>query len=192
MFTEKIKEATLTNHQQVEKILVGKMKAMRSKQDYINLLHIFYSYFGGLEQKIKPNINQVNLPDHAERRKTDAIAHDLIQLGSAKPAFAYDAGLPVINNELQAFGALYVIEGSTLGGKIISRMIQQHLNINDGAGLSFFNGYGEQTPQMWETFKESLNHKVKTNADETAVIAAANETFSKFKLWIEKAATVSF
>ena len=45
MFTDKIKEATLTPHQQVEKTLVGKMKAIRSMEGYVDLLKIFYGYF---------------------------------------------------------------------------------------------------------------------------------------------------
>jgi heme oxygenase len=186
MFTNKIKEATLTNHQQVEKLLVSKMKSMRSKQDYIDLLHIFYGYFGGLEQAIGSYINEANLADYTKRRKSEAIADDLKALGSQTQVMADTDYLPKIINELQAFGALYVMEGSTLGGKIISQMIQKHLNISAGPGLSFFNGYGDETMQMWEAFKLTLNNTAKNEADETAIIAAANDTFSKFKLWIEK------
>jgi heme oxygenase len=188
MFTDIIKEATLTNHQQVEKVLVSQMKSMRSKQDYVDLLHLFYGYFGGLEQQINAYINQSDMPDYAQRRKTEAIANDLKALGSQVPAVAGHNYLPQINNDLQAFGALYVIEGSTLGGKIISKMIQQHLNLANAAGLSFFNGYGDDTQQMWDTFKQQLNAVVKSPADEETVLAAANETFGKFKQWLEKPA----
>lgn len=191
MFTDKIKEATLQNHQQVEKVLVGKMKSMRSANDYVELLSIFYSYFGGLEQQIKPYITLETLPDHDNRRKTVAIADDLATLGGTMPEIATGDALPQINNELEALGALYVIEGSTLGGKIISQMIQKHLHITDGAGLSFFNGYGDNTQQMWDIFKAGLNNAVKTPADETIVLNAANETFGKFKQWIEGPVSVS-
>lgn len=191
MFTDKIKEATLQNHQLVEKVLIGKMKSMRSANDYVELLRIFYSYFGGLEQQIKPYINIATLPDHNDRRKTVAIADDLATLGGKLPDVAVGEELPAINNELEALGALYVIEGSTLGGKIISQMLQKHLNITDGSGLSFFNGYGDNTQQMWDVFKTNLNNAVKTPADEAVVLNAANETFSKFKQWIEQSASVS-
>jgi heme oxygenase len=191
MFTDKIKEATLQNHQQVEKVLVSKMKGMRSVNDYVNLLRLFYGYFSGLEQQIKPYINAATLPDHDDRRKTAAIANDLATLSGTLPDVATGEALPAISNELEALGALYVIEGSTLGGKIISQMIQQHLNITDDGGLSFFNGYGDNTQPMWDTFKASLNTAVKTQDDEVVVVNAANETFSKFKQWIEVSATVS-
>ena len=70
-------------------------------------------------------------------------------------------------------------------------MIQQHLNINDGAGFSFFNGYGKQTVPMWEQFKQTLNQKPKNEQEEQSILNAANETFILFKKWIEKSATAS-
>jgi heme oxygenase len=186
MFTEKIKEATLANHQQTEKILVGKMKSMRSVQDYVNILSSFYGYFGGLEQLIGRYINQSNLADYDDRRKTAAIAADIKALGGALPATATADELPQIQNHLQAFGALYVIEGSTLGGQIISKMVQQHLPMPEGKGLSFFNGYGDNMHQMWGAFKGMLNKAANSPADEQLIIAAANDTFAKFKTWLEK------
>jgi heme oxygenase len=186
MFTEKIKEATLHNHQQTEKVLVAQMKNMRSKQDYVALLSDFYAYFGGLEQQIERFINASNLADYLERRKSVAIADDIKALGGDVPTKATGDELPEINNYLQAFGALYVIEGSTLGGKIISKMVQQHLQITDNAGLSFFNSYGEQMQQMWNSFKEILNKVAMTPADEDIIVKAANETFVKFKNWLDK------
>jgi heme oxygenase len=190
MFTEKIKEATLTYHQQTEKVLVGKMKSMRSKQDYIDLLTAFYSYFGGLEQHIERYINASNLVNYNDRRKTAALIDDLKALGGNIPPIAQGNDLPEIDNYLQAFGALYVIEGSTLGGKIISKMIQQHLHINDDAGLSFFNSYGDKMQDMWDSFKAILNSVAATPADEEIILQAANQTFIKFKAWLENSPTI--
>ena len=186
MFTDKIKEATLTPHQQVEKTLVGKMKAIRSMEGYVDLLKTFYGYFGGLERQINEYINPSHLEDYNQRRKTTAMADDIKTLGGDLPATANGNDLPAINNVLQAFGALYVIEGSTLGGSIISKMMQQHLPFEGQKGLSFFNGYGEQTHEMWGNFKLALNTAAKTESDEAAILLAANDTFARFKLWMEK------
>ncbi|MFD2147727.1 biliverdin-producing heme oxygenase [Mucilaginibacter antarcticus] len=186
MFTEKLKEVTLANHQQTEKILVGKLKSMRSVQDYITILSSFYGYFGGLEKQIERYLNPSNMADYEERRKTAAIADDIKVLGGTVPAVATGDELPRIENCLQAFGALYVIEGSTLGGQIISKMIQNHLPIQNGAGLSFFNGYGDNMQQMWTSFKELLNKAAMTPADEETMAEAANQTFARFKNWLEK------
>ncbi|RZA02121.1 MAG: heme oxygenase [Sphingobacteriaceae bacterium] len=186
MLTDTIKEATQTQHQQLEKALVAKMKAIRSMQGYVDLLKVFYGYFGGLEQQITQYINSSNLQDHTQRRKTNAMADDIKALGGTLPNTANSNHLPAINNPLQAFGALYVIEGSTLGGSIISKMMQQHLPFDGQNGLSFFNGYGEQTHQMWAEFKTALNAVVKTQDDEAVVLQAANDTFAGFKQWMDK------
>lgn len=183
MLTEKIKAATQQHHQETEKILVGKLKNMRSLNDYSDILKLFYGYFGGLEQKTD-RYNPTTLTDYSERRKTATLANDLQVLGNTLPRKASNSELPTIDNHLQAFGALYVIEGSTLGGKIISKMVQQHLNITDGKGLSFFNGYGEDTGNKWQAFRQVLNNIAQTTAEENAVIAAANDTFLKFKRWL--------
>jgi len=186
MFTDEIKEATLENHQQVEKVLVTRMKAMRSMNDYTALLQMFYGYFGGLEKMIKPYITSNILADHNDRRKTEALVNDLETLNAGVPTTANETDLPVITNYLQAFGALYVIEGSTLGGKIISQMMQKHLHFNGNEGLSFFEGYGDDTMPMWENFKQALNNVVKNDDDASIVLKSANDTFARFKAWIEK------
>lgn len=188
MLSEKLKTETLANHQQLEKMLVSSMKAMRSTEDYINLLQLFYTYFGGLETLINKHIGQSQLPDHAERRKSAALENDIATLGGSAEPLASGNDLPVIENELQAYGALYVIEGSTLGGKIISKMVAQQLNIADGKGLSFFNGYGDNMMPMWDKFKQNLNLQAQNENNEQMVIEAANQTFAKFKQWAKKVA----
>ena len=76
------------------------------------------------------------------------------------------------------------MEGSTLGGLYISKMIAKQLNLTNGAFLSFFDGYGEQTEEMWNSFKSALDEQVVHTAEQAAVVQAANDTFKKFKTWI--------
>jgi heme oxygenase len=186
MLAERLKEETLTNHQQLEKMLVGRMKAIRTTQDYIDLLQLFYSYFGGLEKQIDQHLDQNLLPDYAERRKSAALAQDIEALGGTPGKIAGETALPTIHSSLQALAALYVIEGSTLGGKFISKMIAQQLQIINGKGLSFFNSYGPDTEAMWATFKEAVNRQATLPGEQIEVVEAANQTFIKFKAWAEK------
>ena len=62
----------------------------------------------------------------------------------------------------------------------------KHLNLPDGKGVSFFTGYGEDTENMWQEFKQTLNRLTAGKQKDDLIIEAANQTFSKFKLWIEK------
>lgn len=160
------------------------IKNIKANTDYIKVLELFYSYFGGLERKINA-IRNLNLPDYSDRRKKDDIAADILSLGGTVPALTPDEHLPQIDDELQALGALYVMEGSTLGGLHIAKMIAANLNLQNGTSLAFFNGYGDQTDAMWESFKHSLDTRITDPEDQSKVIRAANDTFLGFRKWIE-------
>jgi len=114
---------------------------MQTTEDYISLLQVFYSFFGALEDRINVYIGSAELPDHLQRRKSEALAIDIRTLGGILPQKAALSDIPEIDDHLQAFGALYVMEGSTLGGQIISQMIAKQLGIQD-KGISFFQNYG--------------------------------------------------
>ncbi len=121
MFSEKLKEETKTNHQRLEHLLIPKIKSIKTTDDYLWLLRVFYSYFGALENEINKAVDQRLLPDQAHRRKADLIAQDIRKLGGEVPELADKALIPRISDHNQALAALYVIEGSALGGQIISK-----------------------------------------------------------------------
>ncbi|WP_432713310.1 biliverdin-producing heme oxygenase [Pedobacter sp.] len=184
MLSEEIKENTKTNHQTLEKKMIGKMRSIESKDDYANFLAIFYSYFGGLELAINKHLDSSVLPDYGQRRKTAALVDDLGALGHTLPTLAVDGSLPEIENHYQALGALYVIEGSTLGGRIICKMLSKQMDFIDDSVLSFFNGYGEQTDSMWQVFKQTMDLPANEQQHET-IINAANQTFLHFGEWFD-------
>jgi len=188
--SELIKTRTLTAHQELEKVLVTRMRAMRDAEDYLGLLQSFYSYFGSIEDRANLYIGSAELPDHLQRRKSASLATDIYALGGKLPQKALPADVPVIENKLQAFGALYVMEGSTLGGPIISRMVKKQLSIDTEEGLSFFNSYGDNLHAMWNTFKLTLDRQAPDEASADIVIAAAQATFRQFKAFLDQSAAL--
>ncbi|MBE9598159.1 biliverdin-producing heme oxygenase [Pedobacter sp. MC2016-24] len=176
MLSNSIKEATREAHLNLEKKVVQKMKAIRSDADYADFLKHFYTYFNQVEQAIAPYITAELLPDHAERRNSQYLKQDIQELGgdvNDLPA----AQAPEINNTLQALGALYVMEGSIMGGPIIVKMLEK---FGITKGVSFFSGYGEATGQMWAKFVAILNTQAHSLEEEALAIEAANATFSNF------------
>lgn len=161
------------------------MRTIQTKEQYSELLNLFFTYFGALEKRINQYIGTSQLPDYPERRKTESLLNDINYLGGSAMDAIEDADVPQIGNPLEAFGALYVIEGSTLGGVMISKMMKKQLNL-EGGGLSFFESYGSETEAMWSRFKEVLDRQVSNDADVQLILSAADETFLKFKQWIDK------
>jgi len=51
--------------------------------------------------------------------------------------------LPQLASLGRAFGVLYVLEGSTLGGRHIALALEKRLGLTAGNGAMFFNAYGD-------------------------------------------------
>lgn len=188
LLAELLKKETKVNHQQLEKALVKQMRLINTKGEYIKLLQLFYGYFGALEEKINEFILPHNLEEEHEfqRRKTKKIVEDIDVYSGVIPEKATDEDLPEITNQLQAFGALYVIEGSTLGGKVIAKMMQRQMETDAIEGFTFFHGYGDETESRWASFKELLNKQATDISEKEKVVKAADETFAKFQMWVDK------
>lgn len=176
MLSTNIKEATKGPHQELEKKVVLKLKAIRSDEDYADLLKHFYAYFNALEEVIKPYITKDLLPDHAERRNSEYLKNDIEELGGDLSDLP-PVTVPVINSTIEALGALYVMEGSIMGGPYIVQMLLKG-GINHG--LSFFSGYGKDTGKRWEVFTSVLNLSATTDEEQELAIRSAHETFANF------------
>lgn len=162
-----------------------KLRLVKNVQQYLDILYLFYGYFATLEAAVSKFITITHLEDYNERRKKSGLIDDIHHFNGTLPLPASDAELPQINNILQAFGALYVMEGSTLGGIIISQMMQKQLNLKGPEGFSFFTSYGNETHSKWHDFKNALSVQPDNEDEADIIINAANETFLKFKHWIE-------
>ncbi|MBA3537221.1 MAG: biliverdin-producing heme oxygenase [Tatlockia sp.] len=92
--------------------------------------------------------------------------------------------LPVLSEYEHVLGYLYVIEGATLGGQVISKMLETQLQISKDQGGKFFHGYGEKTKVMWTKFCKDLSNI--TNLEQHyKIINSANDTFERLHEWME-------
>ena len=181
MLTTSIKHHTADAHASLEKVIVGHLKAMQSKEAYLSILHYFYRFIVPVEQRIASYLGD-SFPQYARRDSKLRLEKDLQLLAPAKKELP---GLPVtvnwINHPLDAAGALYVLEGSSLGAMVISKMIADKLQITKEDGIHYFSGYGAETMERWSVFKNWLNTIAATPQEEQQVLAAAGTTFNHFK-----------
>ena len=184
--SQSIKHQTEVQHLALEDLIVPQIQAVQSIEDYARLLNLFYGYNKPVEEAIKKIIGAAILPDIKKRQKADLILSDLESLGlTLQPLIS--TSIPFIHTLEQAFGALYVLEGSTLGGKSITQLLLKTKIELQPQNMQFFTAYGKETGPMWMTF---LNHFNTFAAEyqQRVIIETANETFLKFKLWIQQQA----
>ena len=122
-----------------------------------------------LEQAVEAYLASHSQPfDFAPRRKAALIGRDI--------AF-YS---PNEDPSPRLVGALYVIEGATLGGQMIAARLAKSINARPAAGADFFNVYGDQVDLRWRELWAFLNVCL-TEAEAAEVLATACHCFQFFE-----------
>jgi len=139
-----MKQQTQHLHTQLEHT-VDIFRHLSSFNDYLHVLKLFFGFYSPIEAQIA-SISGIDAVDFEVRRKIPLLRADLSALGmqnSEIAAIPHCANLPRLDELSRAFGYLYVAEGSTLGGQVISKHVGNLLGIGIGMGAAFFNGYGD-------------------------------------------------
>ena len=95
------------------------------------------------------------------------------------------ADLPILDNELLRMGALYVAEGSALGGRELARGLDQLLGKEATAGREFFIGRAAGTGEAWRNYLAQLSIASSEPAAQALIIAGAIATFAAFEHWMD-------
>ncbi|MCR5870107.1 MULTISPECIES: biliverdin-producing heme oxygenase [unclassified Sphingomonas] len=108
------------------------------------------------------------LPDWPERRRAPLIAADLADLDAPIPA---PAALDLPNNAA-ALGAIYVLEGSRLGGALLARNVPMDL---PGRFIRC-----QPAPKRWRSLIEVLDGTLTSGDQRDAAVGAARAVFDLF------------
>lgn len=106
----------------------------------------------------------------------DWLARDLVHFGLSPLGMRLRLKAPRFDTPSRLMGYLYVKQGSTLGGHVISRHLQSHLGLRPHIDQHFFAGYGVATGVEWRRFMLALERFQSLNRDE--MLAAAADAFT--------------
>ena len=116
----------------------------------------------------------------AQRYRAHFILDDLARLGHLATPPQCPA-LPPLETRAQLLGAMYVLEGSTLGGQVIARQLAA-AGID---GRTFFGSRAERTGPLWKQFTQLLEAAAAAeDADADAIVASAILTFQTLAVWL--------
>jgi heme oxygenase (biliverdin-IX-beta and delta-forming) len=120
------------------------------------------------------------------RQRRGLLERDLAWFGVA-PIDEARPAMPETQDAASLLGAMYVMEGSTLGGRLIARHVERVLGLSAGVGNAYFCGHNQQTGTLWKEFCDVLQASVPDRETDT-VIAAAKTMFRVFGSWMQLAA----
>jgi heme oxygenase len=176
-----LRGATRPSHHRLEAAL-GLGTPCVARSHVMRLLERFHGFHAAWE----PALDEV-VPDRIRvpRPKTRLLREDLARLGVSAARLR---DLPLCEeapalcaSEARAAGALYVLEGSTLGGRPISRALQDAPWLG-GRSLSYWNPYGDDTARRWQetlAYLEALPAIAHAQA-----VASAMATFDLLHAWL--------
>jgi len=175
----RLKSGTEQQHRELE-TLIDPMKNFCSLDAYKTHLLKTWAFYRPLEAELAALDWSTTGTEFESRRKTALIEDDLRILGFPHPAEKDNKMVLGRTNLNFAVGCLYVMEGATLGGQVISRHLAK-LGIGPGNGGLFFNGYGEKTGAMWKSFQVSATHYCVVEGQIAEAVEGARWTFEKFR-----------
>jgi heme oxygenase len=115
------------------------------------------------------------------------LADDLTVLNAGGTTLAEAArckDLAPFDTPMRRLGALYVVEGSTLGGRQLARNLDPLLGATVSAGRRFFLGRGADTTKAWNALLARMTSSARTSAERKETVEAAVGTFAIFEQWL--------
>jgi heme oxygenase len=164
----RLRESTQDDHQRLESRL-DILARIATTEGRRALVERFHGLHAETESAVEPWLAEVPGLEFEARRRSVQLSADLHALGgapSSRPAPAV-----VVAGVGEALGRMYVLEGSTLGGRVIRRAAEAH---GGGMrGLSFLDPYGERVGERWRTFLAVVDRQARSPADVESMVAGA-------------------
>lgn len=176
-FRAHIREATRPAHERLDR----RMSALNlgTRHGYEIFLRATAGALIPLEREIGDG---APLTDWPRRRRTDALARDLDRLGLTSPRPVQP---PPLTSGPARLGAIYVLEGSRLGGKLILQAVEQDGDAEMRAATAYLR-HGE-TGRLFHGFLDAASVHLTGAADIEAASASAGAVFEIFEESLQRA-----
>jgi len=119
--------------------------------DYKTLLSVMYGFVLPFEAQLVTLTSEMF--DLSGRLKSNLLVADLEDLGVNTAVIPLCQNLQKFEDQSQALGGWYVMEGATMGGQIVvSKLDNSHTH---NTPIRFYNSYGKKTVEKWRVLRFS-------------------------------------
>jgi heme oxygenase len=183
-----LKNGTLQAHKHLEKSECFKRLFADDYQidEYARLIGLFYGYFAAIEPLIYTELPAAYHGSLQYRSKIKLLRQDLQALQMPIENLPLCSQLPPVDSFNQKLGVMYVLEGSSLGGRIISGRLRKQFGEDIGNSLHYYQSYGASLDKEWQRFGWLMSRYFSEQNDVIyeETIAAANATFTTLQNWV--------
>jgi heme oxygenase len=163
-------------------------KGQVDRQAFVAYLGQLYHVHGALEDALEnagvrhpiiaamATADRMRIPDLDRDLAHYGIDPAVIEPGSAAGRFTELVERASTTNPVALLGALYVLEGSTNGGRFLANVLRTSWGV-DGEGLSYLDPYGDRQPEQWASFRREMDAASFEGGQQDAVVEMAKRTF---------------
>ena len=144
-----IRAATAERHKELE-VRLDIVERLSRKEERGPIMERYFRLYAAAEARLLPRLSAVEGLDYAGRLKTPHLRQDLETIGLPLAEPKEGVALPPLSGTSEALGFAYVLEGATLGGRVIRKQLARRGV--PAAETRFFDGYGDDTGRRWSTF----------------------------------------
>lgn len=166
-----LRSATREHHDRVDRLM--DLRRMQQPAHYARVLQVLDAFLAGWEPAVAAAVPLHRQQWLRQRSRRAFLRADLQALGIAPPPAA---PVPPVPGEAAAWGSIYVVEGSALGGQFISRSLAK-AGVPSTQGSAYFHGWGEATGAMWREVRGLLESELDSPAAIAQACDAARATF---------------
>jgi heme oxygenase len=179
----RLRSSMRAHHDRVESSL-DLMSPHVDRARYRQFLERTYGFVAACERALDIDRAPIALAIH-RRLKTDALVADLKSIGHSETSIRrlpFPDVLPAVSSWPSALGYFYVMEGSTLGGQVLSRHFRTSLHLADD-NMTFLAAYRAETGVMWKQMLDVLEDGLAEATSEAAITRTAGDTFDVLTHW---------
>lgn len=177
MITEILKKNTAKYHDEIEQKLASNklFEGTFNQDNYFKMLNVNYQFIQALEPQIKGLLSEQDLDflNKINLNKLELLEKDLVELNLK---ISSPVEIELLKNREEALGALYVIEGSMLGGMVIAKQLKKYPELEQ-AGFNYFGHYGQDIGSIWKSFVVYLNENLVTDDQQKNTLNGAIKAY---------------
>lgn len=180
----RLRRSTGPLHDDIEALL--RLEAPMPLMRYGRILRGFHEFLQLWEPRVRQALPERLRPWFDARVRSPFAARDLAALelpedgadaAMRASALAAQRGLR-LDSPAAAIGSLYVIEGSALGGQVLTPKLLAAHGLTPEHGTAYFHGFGARTGTMWREFRQLAQAEAGGEEDDRAAACdAAVDTF---------------
>lgn len=160
MVTDILKKETKQFHDEIEQKLESNklFDGTFTQTNYYKMLLVNHQFIKAYENEIFSYLNDADkdLLNRINFNKLDLIEKDLQELQLTPNEVGV---INQLSNRAEALGALYVIEGSMLGGMVIAKQLKRFPEL-ETASFNYFGHYGQDIGPIWKEFINYMNNQL--------------------------------